>query len=174
MSRKPTRFVSRRQFAATFAGVVLAGCSSGGSGGESSDDGSSGDGSTATATGTPEPTSTSTATATPSPEADVTIEVGPDGNYLNFVPTRVRLSKGDTVEWVFKSSGHNVCCHPEHSSKAVLPDGAEPFGSHPSGNNEAVDPTGSRYTHTFETAGDYSYVCVLHAHNGMVGHLTVR
>jgi len=176
MSRKPTRFVSRRQFAATFAGVVLAGCSSGGSGGESSDGGSSGgeSTSTATATETPEPTSTSTATPTPSSEADVTIEVGPDGNYLNFVPERVRISKGDTVEWVFASSGHNVCCHPDDSPKVELPDDAEPFGSHPSGNREAVDSPGSRYTHTFETTGEYSYVCVLHAHNGMVGHLTVR
>jgi len=172
MVRKPMQLVTRRRFATTLAGVALAGCSGGGGGDEN------GGGETATATATPTATETPEPTATPTPtpaeDADVTIEVGPDGSYLNFVPERVRLSTGDTVEWVFKSSGHNVCGHPDDNPKVELPDGAEPFGSHPDGNAQAVDSTGSTYTHTFETKGDYTYVCILHAHNGMVGHLTVR
>jgi len=171
VSRKPTRSVTRRQFASAFAGVVLAGCSGGGGGGGG---GSSTPTETVEPTATPTATPMSTPTTTPSADADVTIEVGPDGSYLNFVPERVRLSTGDTVEWVFKSSGHNVCGHPADNPKVELPDGAEPFGSHPDGNAQAVDPTDSTYTHTFETKGDYTYVCILHAHNGMVGHLTVR
>lgn len=169
VSRKPTRLVTRRQFASAFAGVILAGCSGGGGGG-----GDGGTTPTDESTATPTATPTTTPTATPSADADVTIEVGPDGNYLKFVPERVRLSTGDTVEWVFRSSGHNVCCHPPHAPEVSLPDGAKPFGSHPEGNPQAVDAPGTRYTHTFETTGDYTYVCVLHVHNGMVGHLTVR
>jgi len=173
MVPKPTELVTRRHFATTFAGVVLAGCSGGGG-----SEGAGGSTSTATTTQTPtetaSPEPTATPTTTPTEEADVTIEVGPDGNYLSFVPTRVRLSVGDTVKWVFKSSGHNVCGHPSDNPKVEIPDGAEPFGSHPPDNAQGVDQPGSTYTHTFDTKGEYTYVCILHAHNGMIGHLTVR
>ncbi|WP_251328082.1 plastocyanin/azurin family copper-binding protein [Haloplanus pelagicus] len=175
VSKQPKEFLSRRKFAATFSSAVLAGFAgcSGGSGG-----GDGGDGGEATATDTPEPTATATATttptSTPTEEADAVIEVGPDGSYFDYVPERVRISAGDTVRWEFKSGGHNICAHPSHHSDVSLPEGAEPFGSHPEGNPQGINPQGATYTHTFDTTGDYTYVCILHVNNDMIGHLTVR
>ncbi|WP_338739739.1 plastocyanin/azurin family copper-binding protein [Haloplanus salilacus] len=177
VSKQPKDVLSRRKFAATLTGVAvtgLAGCS-GGNGGDGGDGGDGGE-ATATATATPEPTATATATATATPavEADTTIEVGPDGNYFDFVPEQVRISKGDTVKWTFNSGGHNVCGHPSHHSDVSIPDGAEPFGSHPEGNPQGTNPQGATYTHTFNTTGDYTYACILHVNNDMIGHITVR
>ncbi|WP_435067232.1 plastocyanin/azurin family copper-binding protein [Haloplanus sp. C73] len=168
------RLASRRTFAATFASVVLAGCSSVPVLGGGDSDSTATATPASTATPTPDPTATPTATPTPAPEADVTIEVGPDGSYAEFVPPDVRISTGETVEWLFESTGHNVCGHPDHDPRVELPADAEPFGSDPADNREAIDAAESRYTHTFETAGDYAYVCVLHAHDDMVGRVTVR
>lgn len=180
VSKQPKKYLSRRKFAATFSGAVLAGlagCSGGGGGGG---DGSNGE-ATATATETPEPTATATATATPTStpteEADAKITVGPGGS-LQFKPANTAISKGDTVEWVFDSGGHNVSGHPDAHSDVSLPEGAEPFASYDiSGDNInhlTLEEAGSTYRHTFETAGDYTYVCVPHAASGMIGNLTVR
>jgi len=179
VSKQSKEFLSRRKFAATFSGVVLAGLAgcSGGGGGNGGDDG--GDEATATATETPEPTATATATATATPagEADATIAVGPGGS-LQFEPANTAVSQGDTVEFVFESGGHNVSGHPDAHSDVSLPDGAEPFASYDiSGddiNHLSLNEAGTTYRHTFETTGQYTYVCVPHAASGMIGQLTVR
>jgi len=171
-------FLSRRKFAATFSGAVLAGLAGCGGGGGSSD---GGDEATATPTDTPEPTATETATATatstPASEADATITVGPGGS-LQFEPATTAVSQGDTVEFVFDSGGHNVSGHPDAHSEVSLPEGAEPFASYDiSGddiNHLSLNQAGSTYRHTFETTGQYTYVCVPHAASGMVGNITVR
>ncbi|WP_251342522.1 plastocyanin/azurin family copper-binding protein [Haloplanus halophilus] len=176
VSKQSNEFLSRRKFAATFSSVVLAGlagCSggNGGGGGEAT--------ATATATDTPEPTATATATATstPAPEPDATISVGPGGS-LQFEPANTAVSQGDTVEWVFDSGGHNVSGHPDAASDVELPEGAEPFASYDiSGENVnhlSLNAAGTSYYHTFETTGDYTYVCVPHVASGMIGQLTVR
>lgn len=179
VSKQSKEFLSRRKFAATFSGVVLAGlagCSGGGGGGGGDDDG---DEATATATETPEPTATATATATATPagEADATIAVGPGGS-LQFEPANTAVSQGDTVEFVFESGGHNVSGHPDAHPEVSLPDGAEPFASYDiSGddiNHISLNEAGTTYRHTFETTGQYTYVCVPHAASGMIGQLTVR
>jgi plastocyanin len=178
VSKQPKKYLSRRKFAATFSGAVLAGlagCSSGGG------DGGDGGEATATATDTPEPTATDTpeptATATPAEDADATITVGPGGS-LQFEPSETAISQGDTVAFVFDSGGHNVSGHPDASSKVSLPDGAEPFASYDiSGddiNHVSLNEAGTTYTHTFETTGEYTYVCVPHDASGMVGNLVVR
>jgi plastocyanin len=179
VSKQSKEFLSRRKFAATFSGVVLAGlagCSGGGGGGGGDDDG---DEATATATETPEPTATATATATATPagEADATIAVGPGGS-LQFEPANTAVSQGDTVEWVFESGGHNVSGHPDAASDVSLPEGAEPFASYDiSGddiNHISLNEAGTTYRHTFEVTGEYTYVCVPHVASGMIGKLTVR
>jgi plastocyanin len=180
VSKQPKKLLSRRKFAATFSGTVLAGLAgcSGGNGGDGGDDGGE---ATATATDTPEPTATATdtpePTATATGEADATITVGPGGS-LQFEPSSLRISQGDTVEWVFDSGGHNVSGHPDAASDVELPDGAEPYASYDiSGddiNHVSLNEAGTTYRHTFETTGEYTYVCVPHVSSGMVGSLTVR
>ncbi|AZH26745.1 plastocyanin/azurin family copper-binding protein [Haloplanus aerogenes] len=181
VSKQPKKFLSRRKFAATFSGAVLAGlagCSGGNGGGNGGEDGGEAT-ATATATDTPEPTATATATptSTPTEEADATITVGPGGS-LEFDPETTAISQGDTVEFVFDSGGHNVSGHPDAHPKVSLPEGAEPFASYDiSGddiNHISLNKAGSTYRHTFETTGEYTYVCVPHAASGMIGHLTVR
>jgi plastocyanin len=182
VSKQPKKFLSRRKFAATFSGLALAGlagCSGGGGGGDGGDGGDGGSEptatETATATDTPEPTAT--ATSTPTEEADATIAVGPGGS-LQFEPANTAISQGDTVEFVFESGGHNVSGHPDAHSDVSLPEGAEPFASYDiSGddiNHISLNEAGTTYRHTFETTGQYTYVCVPHAASGMIGQLTVR
>ena len=179
VSKQSKKFLSRRKFAATFSGAVLAGLA--GCGGNGGDGGDGGDEATATATDTPEPTATATATATatstPAGEADATITVGPGGS-LQFEPETTAVSQGDTVEFVFDSGGHNVSGHPDAASQVSLPEGAEPFASYDiSGddiNHVSLNEAGSTYRHTFEVTGQYTYVCVPHVSSGMVGNITVR
>ena len=106
-----------------------------------------------------------------------TIAVGPGGS-LQFEPANTAISQGDTVEWVFESGGHNVSGHPDAASDVSLPEGAEPFASYDiSGddiNHISLNEAGTTYRHTFETTGQYTYVCVPHVASGMIGQLTVR
>lgn len=157
--------ITRRKFAGAATGavaVMLAGCSGGGSEPTETDEPA-----TETETATPTPT------ATPTEAADVTIVAGPNGN-LRFDPENVRVEQGDVVEWVFDSAGHNVSGRPDASADVELPDGAEPYSSHPKGKPGETDPAGSTFRHTFEVTGDYTYVCIPHASAGMIGHITVR
>lgn len=106
------------------------------------------------------------------PDGDV--DVGPGGSNA-FDPEAVTIPVGETVTWVFASPGHNVSCVPEHSTQAALPEGAEPFASYGTdGSPNQTDPQGDTFEHTFETAGEYTYVCVPHVRQGMVGTVTVE
>lgn len=176
VSKKPKEYLSRRKFAATFSGAVLAsiaGCSGGGNGGGG---GEATPTETATATPTATATATATPTSTPSEPADATIKVGPNGSPV-FDPENLRVSKGDVVEWVAQSAGHNVACNPNHHPKCSLPEGAEPFTSYKDANVGSTMPTtgpGSTFRHKFTVTGDYTYVCIPHVSTGMIGHITVR
>jgi plastocyanin len=86
--------------------------------------------------------------------ATTTVEVGPGGQ-LVFEPEEVQIQPGDTVEWVWKSGGHNVV--PEEGEW---------------GHQEIAGP-GTTYTHTFESATSSEYVCEPHAGAGMVGSVIV-
>lgn len=92
-----------------------------------------------------------------------TVTVGPGGS-LVFEPTPVYVKKGGTVTWEWDSDGHNVV--PESQ-----PDGANWEGS--GGESELFD-SGHTYEHTFETLGEYEYVCTPHAQAGMVGKVIVN
>ncbi|WP_238392163.1 plastocyanin/azurin family copper-binding protein [Halorussus amylolyticus] len=101
------------------------------------------------------------------------VAVGPEGQYLRFVPEEVEISVGDTVRWTAESEGHNVSAKPEASSKVELPDGAEPFATYEGSRSFMVMEVGETYEHTFTTPGTYVYVCVPHAGQGMVGTVVV-
>lgn len=106
------------------------------------------------------------------PDGDVM--VGPGGS-LRFEPAEYTVGVGETVTWSFASPGHNVCCVPDHSGKVSLPDGAEPFASYGvDGNPVSTDEKGTTYEYTFETPGEYTYVCVPHVRSGMIGTVVVE
>jgi len=107
------------------------------------------------------------------PEADVI--VAPDDE-LVFDPAELSVSAGETVRWGFANAGHNLSCRPEDADGVELPDGAEPFASY--GPEQDPDVTlvsrGGTHEHTFEVAGQYTYVCIPHADAGMVGTINVE
>jgi plastocyanin len=190
---------NRRRFLAgiaTTGAVLAAGCSSGGSssgegGNESngttngggSDEATSG-GSSARGTTSESGGSTSDGTTAGGNETSstggngsasggdtTTVAAGPNGR-LVFDPEEVEISVGDTVEWKFKSAGHNVSGVPKDSDVVSIPDGAEPFSSYED-ERYAVVEEGKTYQHTFETPGAYTYVCIPHVRSGMIGTVTV-
>lgn len=90
-----------------------------------------------------------------------------------FDPFELTLSVGETVTWEFVDPGHNVSCVPDHSEFVELPEGAAPFASYSGDNPGRTDPEGATYEYTFETAGEYHYVCIPHQ-SFMQGHLIVE
>ncbi|WP_435077106.1 plastocyanin/azurin family copper-binding protein [Halococcus sp. AFM35] len=183
---------SRRRFLAgigTASAALAAGCSTGGSSGGSGDSaggttestggGTTNDGSASAnttnrgdrTTGGSETTSGSSGGGSAT-GGETTVAAGPNGR-LVFEPTAVEVGVGDTVVWEFKSAGHNVSAVPKDSEKVSIPNGAKPFASYESGDLYAVVPEGETYEHTFETPGEYTYVCIPHVASGMVGTVTV-
>jgi plastocyanin len=92
-------------------------------------------------------------------------------NNLTFVPAKVTINAGETVEWKNTSlMVHTVTCDSglaARLSDVALPDGAKPFNS---GN---LKP-GITFEHTFTIPGVYRYFCVLHERNDMVGEIIVK
>ena len=86
--------------------------------------------------------------------ATTTVAVGPGGQ-LVFEPEEVEIEPGGTVEWVWESGGHNVV--PEEGEWGY----------------EEIAGPGTTYSHTFEEAASFEYVCEPHAGAGMVGSVTV-
>ncbi len=107
------------------------------------------------------------------PDADVI--AGPARDTV-FDPAELTVSVGATVTWGFASASHNVSCRPGDNERVALPDGVEPFASY--GPDESPEgslvPRGETYEHTFEVAGEYTYICIPHAANGMVGTIHVE
>lgn len=107
------------------------------------------------------------------PGAAVTIEVGPGGSN-SFAPAEAAILSGETVVWQFEVAGHNVSGNPDHGGKVSIPEGAEPFASYEGDNKYQTESPGEQFTHTFETTGEYQYVCLPHASQGMVGTIVVE
>lgn len=107
------------------------------------------------------------------PDADII--AGPDGRSV-FEPAELSVSVGEPVRWGFASKGHNLSGRPADNDLVELPADAEPFSSYEPGESpeRSLVPRGDTYEHTFETAGEYTYVCIPHAAIGMVGHITVE
>lgn len=101
------------------------------------------------------------------------VQVGPGGS-LTFDPETYTVSVGETVTWNFASGGHNVSCRPDHSDSAALPEGAEPFASYEGDDRTKLEPVRSQFEHTFETPGEYTYVCIPHVGADMIGTVVVE
>jgi plastocyanin len=78
-----------------------------------------------------------------------------------FVPEKVTIKVGDTVEW--RNTGRLV-----HAVKISppIPSGAHLFDS-------GVMRAGAAYRYTFAVPGTYHYVCLPHFGSGMVGEVIV-
>ena len=184
---------SRRQFLAsigTASAVLMAGCSTGGSSGGSGNSindntvsreattdnaGETAGGKRATKIDSDESGETTRGgneTTSGNSGETTTVAAGPDGR-LVFEPEQIDISVGGTVIWEFKSPGHNVSAVPEDNKKVSIPSKAKPFASYESGDLYAVVPEGKTYQYTFETSGEYTYVCIPHAASGMVGTVIV-
>lgn len=95
--------------------------------------------------------------------ADATVEVGPNEEFA-FEPGTdepLRVDAGATVEFVWRSGGHNVLVESQ-------PDGADWEG------HESIEAEGFSVAFAFETPGRYEYVCEPHESLGMVGTLVVE
>lgn len=103
-----------------------------------------------------------------------TVAVGPN-NQFRFSPDEITISVGETVSWEFESSGHNVCAWPAMFDEVSIPEGADGFGTMSQGGNRyAMVDSGETFEHTFETAGEYTYVCGPHVGQGMIGSVIVE
>ena len=90
---------------------------------------------------------------------------------VGFEPGMLRINVGDTVEWRNTTQEmHTVtfdadmAANPAHVS---LPEGVEPFDS-------GEIAAGENFSHTFDTAGVYHYICKPHEDHGMVGTIVVK
>ena len=91
--------------------------------------------------------------------ATVQVQVG--GNSLKFNPASVDIQIGDTVQWTWSTGQHSTT-----SGTPGAPDGIWDSGIH---------STPFTFSHTFSTAGSFSYFCTPHgACCGMIGSVTVR
>jgi plastocyanin len=107
------------------------------------------------------------------PEADV---IAAPNNELIFEPDELTVAVGNTVRWGFANDGHNLSCRPEDAEAVILPDSADPFASY--GPDQSPGATlvsrGETYEHTFEVTGTYTYVCIPHVDDEMVGTIRVE
>jgi plastocyanin len=167
---------------AALAATMLAGCSGdGGGGGDSGGDGDGGDsnggdsgGDGGGDGGSGDGGGGSGDGGGGSGGGDNTVAVSPDGGFA-FAPEELTVSVGDTVTWDFQAPTHNVSAWPEMHDDISIPDGAEGFGTmEQGGDGFATVSEGETFEHTFETAGEYTYVCVPHTASGMIGTIVVE
>ena len=178
---------SRRRFVAG-AGVVsvaaLAGCGAGDGGGDGTTP-AGGNGGDQTTTEETTTTTEEATTTTEGGDGTTTTESGGGGGQnvvaagpnqeLVFEPEEITVSTGDTVTWEFQSPNHNVSAYPDMHERISIPDGADGFGSMPAdGDRFETEPEGETFEHTFETTGEFTYVCVPHAAADMVGTVVVE
>ncbi len=98
-----------------------------------------------------------------------------------FAPEEVTVAVGETVVWRNNSSRtHTVTAY-----EGALPEGAEFFATGGFEDEETAREAwwsdrggalenGEEFTHTFEVAGTYDYVCIPHEQGGMLGTVVVE
>ena len=98
-----------------------------------------------------------------------------------FDPVEITVSVGDTVVWANTSSrGHTVTAY-----DSGIPDDADFFASggydSPAAARDAFGSelgglidSGDTWSHTFEVAGEYEYLCIPHEASGMIGTVVVE
>ncbi|MFP4175381.1 MAG: plastocyanin/azurin family copper-binding protein [Halobacteriales archaeon] len=151
-------FLRYAGFAGTAGATGITGCLDGGNDGNETDGNDTDD-------------ADGNETSDEGPSDHVEVTAGPDGAW-EFEPEEVEVAVGGTVEWYFASGGHNVTSHPDAHNKCENPEGAEPFKSYEGDDHMSVNDVDSTFSHTFETPGEYTYVCTPHA-TQMVGYVTV-
>ena len=95
------------------------------------------------------------------------VTVGPNG-MLQFSPSTVTISVGDTVRWTWGSSNHSVT-----SGTPCTVDGQFCSPNDTNCSAGTLSNTGFVYEHTFTVAGTYSYFCHAHCAFGMTGTVNV-
>jgi len=97
----------------------------------------------------------------------VDVNVGPNFSFT-FSPNPVAIVAGDTVRWVWKTSGHNV--------RSGTPCSVDSQYCSPNDMNctdFSTSNQNSTYNHTFIQAGSYRYFCSIHCGSGMTGTVNV-
>ena len=93
-------------------------------------------------------------------EDEEEVIVGPEGEF-SFEPEQLSVSPGTTVTFTWDSDTHNIAVQNQ-------PEDADWEG------HEDIEDEGFEHEHTFETPGEYEYVCEPHEAQGMVGSITVE
>jgi plastocyanin len=102
-----------------------------------------------------------------------TVLVGPGGQ-LRFMPNTLTVHVGDTVHWLWESSGHSVV------SGTVVGGVEQPDGKFCSPNDTNctgavfTSIAGDTYAHLFSMTGTFPYYCQPHGALGMTGTITVQ
>jgi len=97
-----------------------------------------------------------------------TVMVG-DGGALAFTPADLTIQVGDTVRWVWGSSGHSVVSGTDGNA-----DNRFCSPSNTGCDNPPLSSRGATYEHTFMHAGTFPYYCSVHFSLGMTGTITVQ
>jgi len=97
-----------------------------------------------------------------------TVMVG-DGGALVFTPADLTIQVGDTVRWVWGSSGHSVVSGTNGNA-----DNQFCSPSNTGCDNPPLSSKGTTYEHTFTQAGTFPYYCSVHFTLGMTGTITVQ
>jgi plastocyanin len=86
-----------------------------------------------------------------------------------FTPANLTIQVGDTVRWVWGSSGHSVVSGTNGNA-----DNQFCSPSNTGCDNPPLSSSGATYEHTFTQAGTIPYYCSVHFSLGMTGTITVR
>jgi len=97
-----------------------------------------------------------------------TVMVG-SGGALRFTPADLTIHVGDTVRWVWASSGHSVVSGTDGNADNQL---CSP--SNTGCDNPPLSSKGFTFEHTFTEAGTFPYYCSVHFSLGMTGTVTVQ
>jgi uncharacterized protein (TIGR03118 family) len=120
------------------------------------------------ATTTTTPGASTTTTTTPGGASTHTVKVG-DGGALVYSPADLTIKVGDTVRWVWGSSGHSVVSGTNGNA-----DNQFCSPSNTGCDNPPLSSKGTTYEHTFTQAGTFPYYCSVHFSLGMTGTITVQ
>src|SRR5439155_97786 len=92
-----------------------------------------------------------------------------DGGALAYTPANLTVQVGDTVRWVWGSSGHSVVSGTNGNA-----DNQFCSPSNTGCDNPLLSSSGATYEHTFTQAGTFPYYCSVHFSLGMTGTITVQ
>ena len=84
----------------------------------------------------------------PASAATVNVAVGWYGGLIDFHPSSVTIHPGDQVKWIWLTSGHSTT-----SGRPGMPNGIW---------NSKIRSQGATFTHTFNSAGTFTYYCTRH------------